>query len=66
MDKLSWADIRPLGYTDKANRWYSNEDIADYFRGIRAPSRAWPHSYVRAAMTKKFKRWLDSRKGVSQ
>ena len=43
-ETLNWQDIRALGKTDSAGRWYPNEDIAEYFKTLRAPSRAYPHS----------------------
>ena len=55
---LTWSDLRALGRTDNANRWYPNGDIVDYFLSIRSPSRAYPHSYARAAQTKRFAVWL--------
>jgi hypothetical protein len=57
----TWQTIRTIGKTDSAGRWYPNADVAEYFRSIRAPSRAYPHSYARAAQTKKFAAWLDAR-----
>lgn len=59
-ETLTWSDLRRLGKTDNANRWFPREEIASYFSSIRYPSRAWPHSYARAAMTKKFARWLSN------
>jgi len=56
--KLEWADIYRLGKTDNARRWYPMPEIAEYFRSIREPSRAWPWSYAKAALTIKFARWL--------
>ena len=58
MNTLTWTELRALGSTDNANRWFPNESIAEYFVGYRAPSRSWPYSYAKAAMTKKFRRWL--------
>ena len=55
---LTWNTICRIGEHDKFGRWYPNEDIAEYFNPIRAPSRAWPNSYARAAQTKKFASWL--------
>lgn len=55
---LEWSDLRKIGRTDSAGRWYPAADIAEYFGPIRAPSRAWPHSYARAAQTQRFARWL--------
>jgi hypothetical protein len=57
-ETLNWQDIRSLGKTDSAGRWYPNEDIAEYFTSLRAPSRAYPHSYAKAAQTYKFAYWL--------
>ena len=58
MDTLSWAHLRALGRADNGGRWYPREDIAPYFNGLRAPSRAWPNSYAKAAQTAKFAKWL--------
>jgi hypothetical protein len=55
---LTWADIRRIGKSDKAGRWYPAPNVAEYFSGIRSPSRAWPWSYAKAAQTAKFARWL--------
>ena len=57
-ETLNWGDLRALGRTDNGGRWHPNEDIAEYFNAIRSPSRAWPHSYAKAAMTSKFANWL--------
>jgi hypothetical protein len=62
MRTLNWTDIRRIGKTDSANRWYPDADIAEYFEGLRAPSRAWPHSYAKAAQTAKFARWLTAQR----
>lgn len=58
----TWTDLRRLGRTDSAGRWYPRPEIAEYFIGIRAPSRAWPHSYAIAAQTVKFARWLEAQR----
>ena len=58
MNTLSWVHLRTLGKTDNGNRWYPREDIASYFTGLRAPSRAWPNSYAKSAQTIKFAKWL--------
>ena len=58
MKTLNWTSIRAIGRTDNASRWYPCADVAEYFETIRAPSRAWPHSYAKAAQTLKFARWL--------
>jgi len=58
MKTLDWNAVYKLGTTDKARRWYPNEDIAPYFGSIRNPSAAWPWSYAKAAQTKKFAKWL--------
>ena len=60
--KLDWNSIRKIGASDNANRWYPNPEIAEYFYSLRAPSRAWPHSYAKAAQTAKFFKWLESTK----
>jgi hypothetical protein len=56
--QLNWQTIRLIGRTDGAGRWYPRPEIAEYFATIRAPSRAWPHSYAKAAQTQRFARWL--------
>ena len=58
MKTLTWVDLRALGKTDNGNRWYPIAEISAYFDHIRAPSRAWPNSYAKAAMTAKFAAWL--------
>ena len=58
MNALTWNTIRNIGKQDSAGRWYPAADVAEYFSAIRSPSRAWPHSYARAAQTKKFATWL--------
>ena len=58
MNKLDWTGIRSLGKTDNGNRWYPIPSIAPYFDSIRAPSRAWPNSYAKAAQTLRFAKWL--------
>jgi len=58
MQPLNWTDIRRIGKYDGANRWYPDSEIAEYFASIRTPSRAWPHSYAKAAQTAKFAKWL--------
>jgi len=58
MQTLNWQNLRALGRTDNANRWMPRPDIAEYFSAIRSPSRAWPHSYAKAAQTQKFAKWL--------
>jgi len=58
MNTLGWSSIRSIGKTDSANRWYPDSDVAPYFSSLRAPSRAWPYSYAKAAQTKKFATWL--------
>ena len=59
--KLTWPDLRAYGKTDAIGRWWPNLAIAEYFKSIRQPSRAYPHSYARAAMTIKFAKWLYER-----
>ena len=55
---LNWQDMRVIGKTDGAGRWYPGEEVAQYFSTIRSPSRAWPNSYAKAAQTLKFSNWL--------
>jgi len=56
--RLHWSDLHKLGTYKKGGKWYPDERIAEYFRLLRAPSRAYPHSYSKAALTFKFARWL--------
>lgn len=66
MKNLNWQSIRTIGRTDGAGRWYPAPEVAEYFATIRSPSRAWPHSYARAAQTAKFSRWLiDNRPTIA-
>jgi hypothetical protein len=60
--QLNWADIKKIGKADGANRWYPCDEVAEYFSNIRSPSRAWPHSYAKAAQTQKFAKWLSENK----
>ena len=56
---LDWSDLRALGRSDNGKRWHTSvESIKSYFEGYRSPSRAWPHSYAKAAQTVKFARWV--------
>jgi hypothetical protein len=65
--QLDWQDIRKIGQSDKASRWYPAPEIAEYFGHIRSPSRAWPWSYAKAAQTLKFARWLrESRPEIAE
>ena len=67
MKTLTWTDMRKIGRSDNARRWFPNPDIAEYFSGLRAPSRVWPHSYAKAAQTKKFAVWLlENRPDIAQ
>jgi hypothetical protein len=60
---LNWNDLKKLGaWHGSARAWHPNESIADYFKNLRAPSRAYPHSYARAAQTYKFRDWLMEHK----
>ena len=56
--ELDNVSVKRLGKFDGAGRWYPNGDVAEYFTHIRLPSRAFPYSYYKAAMTKKFCKWL--------
>lgn len=64
MNTLSWSDLwNKLGMTrDNGGRFYPSDStpecIKDYLSQYRAPSRAWPHSYAKPLMTKKFSKWL--------
>jgi hypothetical protein len=62
MKKLDWSQIYKIGKTDNGKRWYPCDEVAEYFSALRAPSRAWPHSYAKAAQTAKFFRWLEEKK----
>jgi hypothetical protein len=60
MKKLDWTGIRNLGKTDNGSRWYPVPAIAPYFDDLRAPCRAWPNSYAKAAQTLKVAKWLKA------
>jgi hypothetical protein len=55
---LTWTSIRAIGKQDGAGRWTPSAEVAEYFRNIRTPSRAWPNSMAKAAQTAKFANWL--------
>jgi len=55
---LTWSTIRAIGKQDGAGRWTPSAEVAEYFRNIRTPSRAWPNSMAKAAQTAKFANWL--------
>jgi hypothetical protein len=58
-EALNWNDLKRIGKYGKHKAWYPDESVEDYFvRNIRAPSRAYPYSYARAAQTSKFVNWL--------
>jgi len=38
--------------------WLPAKEYEEYFKHIRYPSRRWPYSYFKAAMTLKFVKWL--------
>lgn len=63
---LSTAVLYKLGKFDSANRWWPHAEVAEYFAHIRAPSRAWPLSYWRAAKTIKFARWYVTQQHGAQ
>ena len=57
---LPWADLRKLGSTDKANRYYPTDEVCREYvaiNGYRGPSRAWPWSYAKPLLTAKFAKW---------
>lgn len=64
MNTLQWPDLwNHLGMErDKAGRWYPGEDtpewVEEYLSGYRSPSRAYPHSYAKPLLTKKFAKVL--------
>ena len=64
MKKLDWQSIRLIGKSDKQNRWYPINEVAEYFYPLRRPSGAWPHSYAKAAQTAKFAKWLIENRPV--
>lgn len=63
-NQLDWPDLwNHLGMTkDKGDRWYPGDDtpkwVADYLSGYRSPSRAYPYSYAKPLLTKKFAKVL--------
>ena len=59
------GDTRELTGSDTARfgKWSSGiwlpaKEYEEYFQHIRYPSRRWPYSYFKAAMTLKFVKWL--------
>jgi hypothetical protein len=59
MRNLTWNDLNKIGTQDNSGRWYPIEEVREYFDKYRAPSRAFPFSYAKAAMTKKFAKWCE-------
>ena len=59
--KYEYSELSELGRFDSAGRWYPTDDIREYFHHLRKPSRAYPFSYMRSALTKKFYKWHQSR-----
>lgn len=62
MRTLTWVDLKRLGKSDNANRWYPTDAIVEEYiakNGYRSPSRQWPQSYARPVMTKKFAKWAE-------
>ena len=67
MRNLTWSDLKQIGTQDNGNRWYPVPEFKEYFEGYRSPSRAFPYSYAKAAMTKKFAKWCEAnRPGFAQ
>lgn len=59
MRNLTWNDLNKIGTQDSGKRWYPIAEFREYFENYRAPSRAFPYSYAKAAMTKKFAKWCE-------
>jgi hypothetical protein len=57
--RLTHRQAWSLGRFDNAKRWYPDKKIAEYFETYRSPSNAWPYSYLHAATTKKFYKWMQ-------
>jgi len=61
---LDWPNLwKDLGMTkDKGGRFFPSEDtpewVHDYCTQFRSPSRAWPYSYAKPLLTKKFAKLL--------
>jgi len=62
MRTLTWQDLNQIGKYGKHKAWHPDDIVSEYFCGYRRPSRAYPHSYARAAMTYKFSHWLYENK----
>lgn len=61
-EKFEWSDLKSLGKSDNANRWYPTDQIAkEYCNHYRSPSRKWPFSYAKACLTKKFHKYYKSK-----
>lgn len=60
MNKLNFDTVRKMGHFDGANRFYLDpEFITDTSRAVRTPSRAWPYSILKHAMTCKYYKSLS-------
>lgn len=59
---LEWPDLFEMMHRDNAGRWYPDEgSVAEQYLGLhgyRSPSRAYPHSYSKPLLTRKFAKWL--------
>lgn len=55
---LDWSDLRHFGRQDNAGRWWPKAQFSTYFSHLRRPSRQWPNSYSKSALTQKFARWV--------
>lgn len=56
---VGWPEIFKLCKRDSAGRYWPKTPFARAYIekcGIRTPSRAWPHSYAKALMSKRFAR----------
>lgn len=56
-EAFRFADLHDIGRW-KGDSWYPDDPLGDYFLRIRTPSNQFPHSYQRAALTKKFMKWF--------
>lgn len=63
MRQLEWRDLYKLGKRDNANRWYPKDETVKRYidaNDYRSPSRAWPYSYAKPLLTKKFAKWATA------
>lgn len=67
MKTLNWDNLKSIGKYGKHKAWHPDDSVQEYFSILRRPTRAYPHSYARAAQTYKFAYWLvENRPEIAQ